>query len=40
MAGGKAAVYAEKKSESKSMKIILGGIPPKERALISMQVII
>ena len=29
MAGGNAAVYAEKKSEgSESMKIVLGGIPP------------
>ena len=41
MAGGNAAVYAEKKSEkSESMKISLGGIPPLQGAQINIQLII
>ena len=41
MAGGNAAVYAEKKSEgAESMKIALGGIPPLQGAQIKMQLIL
>ena len=40
MAGGNTAVYAEKKTQKEeSMKIVLGGLPSKEEAKLSIQLI-
>ena len=41
MAGGNTAIYAEKKTQKQeSMKIALGGLPPREEARLSLQLIL